>query len=110
MDSGSNLGANGAHSVDHDAGEWVELMARTIAHLAAQLTITQLRLRALATTLGSSGAVDPAAVRASLGELAGRHAAGYLRENLGEALEEVVETDALAGQIAAFLEREGAGR
>lgn len=106
MDRDLTVGAVGAHSADHDAGEWVELMARTIAHLAAQLTITQLRLRALATTLDDAGEVDPAAVRASLGDLAGRHAAAYLRENLGEALEEIVEIDELAGQIVAFIERE----
>ena len=106
MDRDLTLGATGAHSADHAAAEWVELMARTIAHLAAQLTMTQLRLRALATELDAAGAVDPAAVRATLGELAGRHAAGYLRENLGEALGEVVEVDELAGQIVAFLGRE----
>jgi hypothetical protein len=83
MDKDRSPGANGAHSADHDDGEWVEVMARTIAHLAAQLTMTQLRLRALATELDAAGSVDPAAVRATLGELAGRHAAGYLRENLG---------------------------
>jgi len=106
MDSDLRLGANGAHDADHDPGEWVEVMARTVAHLAAQLTMTQLRLRALATELDHAGAVDPAAVRATLGELADRHAAGYLRENLGEALGEIVEVEALAGQIVAFLGRE----
>ena len=102
MDRDRTPGANGAH----DASEWVEVMARTVAHLAAQLTMSQLRLRALATTLDAAGAVDPAAVKATLIDLAGRHAAGYLRENLGEALEEIVEIDALAGQIVAFFERE----
>jgi len=106
MDNDLTLGANGAHSADHHADEWVEVMARTVAHLAAQLTMTQLRLRALATELDRAGAVDAAAVRATLGELADRHAASYLRENLGEALGEIVEVDALAGQIVAFLGRE----
>ena len=102
MDRDPRPSDNGAH----DDPEWVEVMARTVAHLAAQLTITQLRLRALATTLDAAGAVDPDAVRATLGGLANRHAAGFLRENLGEALEEIVEVDELAGQIVAFLERE----
>lgn len=101
MDFGQGSGANGAH--DHDADEWVELMARTVAHLAAQLTMTQLRLRALATTLEAGGAADAASVQATLEGLASAEAAGYLRENLGEALGEVVEVEELAAEIVAFL-------
>lgn len=101
MDFGRAVSGNGAH--DHGADEPVEVLARTVAHLAAQLTMAQLRLQALATTLEAGGAVDAAAVQATLGALAAGQAAPYLRENLGEALGEVVEIEELAAQIVAFL-------
>ncbi|MCC6792885.1 MAG: hypothetical protein IT336_14435 [Thermomicrobiales bacterium] len=92
----------GGHA--HSTEEWTELMARTIAHLAAQLTLTQIRLRALATEMTSAGALDEAAVRARVGEIASTETGGYLRENLGEALADVIDLEALEREIAAFLQ------
>ena len=103
MDFGRAVSGNGAHSADHDADEPVEVLARTVAHLAAQLTMAQLRLQALATTLEAGGVVDAATVQATLGALAAGQAAPYLRENLGEALGEIVEVEELAAQIVAYL-------
>lgn len=79
-------------------------MARTIAHLAAQLTMTQIRLRAMATELTAQGKFDEAAVRARVGQIASTETAIYLRENLGEALAEVIDLDALEREISAFLQ------
>ena len=86
-----------------DLDAWSELFATTIAHLAAQLTMTQLRLRALATAAAESGGIDPAAVQAHLEALAASETGRYLRENLGPELSEAVETDDLARDIVAFL-------
>lgn len=93
---------NASHS--HTAEEWTELMARTIAHLAAQLTMTQIRLRAMATELTAQGTLDEAAVRARVGQIASTETAVYLRENLGEVLAEVIDLDALEREISAFLQ------
>src|SRR5688572_19114586 len=70
---------------DHPPGDdaWAETLARTIAHLAAQLTVVQLRLRALATEVAAAGGVDEAAVAARLAALAAADGGRYLRENLG---------------------------
>ncbi len=87
----------------HSSEEWAEIFARTIAHLAAQLTMTQLRLRALATEVANGGAVDPAQVQLRLDTLADEETETYLRENLGEALAEVVDIDSLKEEIATFL-------
>ncbi len=86
-----------------DLTAWAELFATTIAHLAAQLTMTQLRLRALATAAAESGGIDPAAVQANLEALAAAETGRYLRENLGPELSEAVETDALERDVIAFL-------
>ena len=48
----------------HDEEEWAEALTRSVAHLAAQLTVNQIRLRALATELGERGLVDPVAIAA----------------------------------------------
>ncbi len=87
----------------HSSEEWAEVLARTVAHLAAQLTMTQLRLRALATELNGHAVIDEAAVGARLRHLAGTETSPYLRENLGEALSEVVDVDMLSEEIASFL-------
>lgn len=79
-------------------------MARTIAHLAAQLTMTQIRLRALATELSAHGAVDEQAVRNRVGQLAATETGTYLRENLGEALAALVDLDALERDISSYLQ------
>jgi hypothetical protein len=87
----------------HTNEEWAELMARTVAHLAAQLTMMQIRLRALAGELALDNAVDPSAVQTRVSAIARDDAGTYLRENLGEALVDVIDTDALAAEIVAFL-------
>jgi hypothetical protein len=93
-----------ADNHEHAPEEWAELMARTVAHLAAQLTMTQIRLRALATELNAQGALDEASVRKRMGEIAASETGVYLRENLGEALAEVIDLEALEREIAAFLQ------
>ena len=100
----SNRPGNVAGNHSHSSEEWAELMARTIAHLAAQLTMTQIRLRAMATELAARGAVDEASVRERVGQIAATDTATYLRENLGEALAEVVDIDTLEREITAFLQ------
>ena len=87
----------------HSSEEWAEIFARTIAHLAAQLSMTQLRLRALATEVANAGGVDPGQVQLRLNALADEETGTYLRENLGEALAEVVDIDSLKEEIATFL-------
>lgn len=86
-----------------DLASWSELFATTIAHLAAQLTMTQLRLRALATTAAEAGALDPAAVQANLQMLARAETGRYLRENLGSALADAIDTDTLEREVVSFL-------
>jgi len=87
----------------HSNEEWAELMARTVAHLAAQLTMMQIRLRALAGELASENAVDASAVQSRVVTIARSEAGTYLRENLGEALVDVIDTDSLAAEIVEFL-------
>ena len=92
---------------DHAAPEWGEILTRTLAHLAAQLTLSQLRLRALATELEAQGVVEPTAVAIRLRALAATEAGVYLRENLGAALVEVIDVDALERELLAYLGDEG---
>jgi hypothetical protein len=88
----------------HGADEWAETLARTVAHLAAQLTMAQLRLRALATELSAAGAVDADRVAAHLGELAQGEAGAYLRENLGASLVDLIDVETLEAEIVDFLQ------
>ncbi len=76
---------------------------RTVAHLAAQLAMTQMRLRALATALEENGAVDASAVRAHLRAIAAQDTGTYLRENLGETLCEMIDVESLEAEIREFL-------
>jgi hypothetical protein len=88
----------------HDHGdEWAETLARTVAHLAAQLTVAQIRLRALATDLSERGEVDAAAVAARVRAIAATDAGPTLRENLGEALVAVVDVESLERDLVAYL-------
>lgn len=89
-----------------DLAAWAELFATTIAHLAAQLTTTQLRLRALASVVAEQGGADPAAVQAKLVSLAEADAGRYLRENLGAELTEAIEVESLERDLVAFLRGE----
>ena len=86
----------------HPPDEWAELLARSVAHLAAQLTMTQIRLRALATELAERGAADDAAVRRRAAAIAAAETGTYLSENLGEALAELIDLDALETEIVSF--------
>lgn len=97
---GSNPNDGNRHT--HPPEEWAETLARTVAHLAAQLTMTQIRLRALASELGERGAADDAAVRQRAAEIAAADTATYLQENLGEALAELIDLDALETEIVSF--------
>lgn len=81
----------------------IEALTLTVAHLAAQLTMTQLRLRALASALERAKAVSAMEVRKLVLEYADREAGFYLRENLGPDLSELVETETLAREIVEFL-------
>jgi hypothetical protein len=75
---GNGVGRPSGHA--HSADEWNEAIVRTVAHLAAQLTVAQIRLRALASDLDERGLVEPATVAARVRTLAeqggGRDAAG----------------------------------
>ena len=86
-----------------DFAAWSELFATTIAHLAAQLTMTQLRLRAVASAAAETGAIDPAMVQHNLQALAAAETGRYLRENLGAALAEAIDADALERDIVSYL-------
>jgi hypothetical protein len=89
------------HGYDED---WAEALARTVAHLAAQLTINQIRLRALATVLGEHGLIDTEAVAARVRSIADTETGVYLRENLGESLIDVIDVDALEHDLTAYLQ------
>ncbi len=92
---------DGHHSGPGD--EWTETLVRTVAHLAAQLTVTQVRLRALATALHEQGTVDEDGVGRRLRAIAATDAGGYLRENLGPALVEVVDVETLEQDLLVYL-------
>jgi hypothetical protein len=83
--------------------EWAEMLARTVAHLAAQVTMSQIRLRALATELAERDLVAAERVRRRVRTIAATETGRYLRENLGEALAELIDVDALEREIVAFL-------
>lgn len=93
----------------HDPNEWTEALVRTVAHLAAQLTLNQIRLRALATELQEQGVLDQGAVASRVRAIATAEGGGYLRENLGDALVEVIDVETLEHDLVAFLEESGAG-
>ena len=85
------------------AGEPVERLAQTVAHLALQLTIVQIQLRALGTAAADSGMLDAARVETATANVARMHAGRYLRENLGETLADLVDLSDLERQIIAYL-------
>ncbi|CAA9529732.1 MAG: hypothetical protein AVDCRST_MAG73-829 [uncultured Thermomicrobiales bacterium] len=101
-DLGDAGGAPDDTHADH-RDEVVETLARTVAHLAAQLTVNQIRLRALATELADRTVLDPVAVAARVRAIADAEAGTYLRENLGDALRDVIDVDALEGDLVAYL-------
>ena len=87
----------------HDEEEWAEALARSVAHLAAQLTINQIRLRALATGLGERGLVDPTAVATRVRAIAATETGTYLRENLGESLVDIIDVETLERDLVDYL-------
>jgi hypothetical protein len=86
-----------------DQSDVIEALARTVAHLAVQLTITQLQLRGLGKVIGESGAVSGEAVLRETDRLAQIHARSFVTENLGEALAGLVDANTLADEIIQFL-------
>jgi hypothetical protein len=93
----------------HEDEDWAEALARSVAHLAAQLTISQIRLRALATELGDRALLDSGAVSARVRQIAAAETGTYLRENLGESLVEIIDVETLEQDLMAYLqEDEGA--
>lgn len=102
-------GAGGTNSHGHPVSdEWADSMVRTVAHLAAQLTIVQIRLRALATELNARDAAAAAAVAARVETLAPAEVGSYLRENLGEILTEVIDVEVLERDLIRYLVAEPA--
>jgi hypothetical protein len=87
----------------HNPEEWAEALTRTVAHLAAQLTITQVRLRAMATELEERGVIESSSVLDRMRDIAVAETGVYLHENLGEVLKEVIDVPALETEIIAFL-------
>lgn len=100
----SRDGDDSSTSHHHSPEEWAELLARTVAHLAAQLTMAQIRLRALATELHEAGTVDDRAVQSRVARIASTETGVYLRENLGETLAEVIDVESLESEISSFLQ------
>ncbi len=90
----------------HISDEWADAMVRTVAHLAAQLTIVQIRLRALATELNAHEAIAGGAVADRVAALAPAEVGSYLRENLGEILEEVIDVETLERDVITYLVEE----
>ncbi len=89
-----------SHGSDQKA---IEALTLVIAHLAAQLTMTQIRLRGLATALEETGTLDPAIVRGHVTRIADRDAGFYLQENLGERLSEMIDIHQLTRDIIEFM-------
>jgi hypothetical protein len=96
-------GENGFHGRQPTAEEWAGMLAHTVAHLAAQLTMTQVRLRAIATELNARGDIDRSAIHNRVREIAGTEAGTYLRENLGEAMAELIDVESLEADIVDYL-------
>ena len=101
-DVNSSRGGHGPAS-DQEA---IEALTLVIAHLAAQLTMAQIRLRGLASALESVGALDPALVQGHVTEIADREAGHYLTENLGEKLTTLIDVDQLTRDIIQFVSAE----
>jgi hypothetical protein len=82
---------------------------RSVAHLAAQVTLGQLQLRALAEEVQARGGVDEAAVRARLRRLAVLRTGPALRENLGPALADLIDMESLERDLVSYLSAGGDG-
>lgn len=86
-----------------DERAWLESLTRTVANLAAQLTMTQFRLRALANVAAAGGVVTGEAVAEELATLARAGAVDDLATNLGDELAALLDVDQLAADISQFL-------
>ena len=86
-----------------DPNETIESLARTVAHLAVQVTISQIQVRALGGVLEDSGGIASAAVADSTATIAREHARRYLTENLGAELAEMIDLDELEHQVVSYL-------
>ena len=93
-------------SPSRDQQALMEALLVTTAHLAAQLTMTQIRLRAVATVISSDDGVDSDAIAQEVRTIAARDTGVYLRENLGEFLTEMIEVEALERELQGFLEEQ----
>ena|SRR5688572_5013794 len=88
---------------DQAANDTIERLAQTVAHLALQLTIVQLQLRALGNAAAESGMLDSTRVEQAAANVARMHAGRYLQENLGEVLSDLVDLPELERQIVSYL-------
>src|SRR5688572_5118703 len=73
---GDQIGAN-----NQTGDDTIERLAQTVAHLALQLTIVQLQLRALGAAAAESGMLDSDRVEQATANVARMHAGRYLQEN-----------------------------
>jgi hypothetical protein len=103
-------GGGAADAPAQDWTEWAEIFARTVANLAAQLTVTQLQLRALGREVEERGLAEPGAVQVRLRRMAPIQTGPTLRENLGETLSEIVDVAALERDLIDYLTAPGADR
>jgi hypothetical protein len=85
----------------------IESLARTVAHLALQLTVAQLQLRALGTVLADSQVIARDSVLRTTANLAEHSAGKFLAENLGSDLAAMIDLDDLERQIIEFLAKSG---
>jgi hypothetical protein len=100
------MGIDGRNEQGHDhevLPEWGEVLVRSVAHLAAQLTTVQIQMRALAEEVEAAGGVDEAAVRQRLRQLAVLRTGPTLRENLGPALADLIDMESLERDLIAWL-------
>ena len=89
--------------------ETIETLARAVAHLALQLTITQIQLRGLGTALANSGVIGSDPVYEATAKLAEESAGQFLVENLGPDLVDLIDLPDLQRQIIAYLRTLGTG-
>ena len=89
--------------VNPDPFETIESLARTVAHLALQLTISQIQLRAMGSAIEQAGVVGSDDVSRATANIARRNAGRFLRENLGPELTEMIDVTDLERQIVAYL-------
>lgn len=106
MDADRDATANNGQtpSAEHEhIPDWGAVLVRSVAHLAAQLTAMQIQLRALGEEAEATGGMDPAAVRLRQRRLAVLQTGPALRENLGAALADLIDTDALERDLVEYL-------